>query len=311
MTDYTNPPAYTLYTGSTPVQGTQTHDQTAGQNLSSNGIAGMNPPLMGIQAGQPIQVFVYPQPPTVYGGYQSTKSRNLGITQIILGALSIVFNAVGISYLAELSYAGVGIWGGILFIINGAFGISAAKLRTKCKITTVLVLSIISSVTTIALIICAVMGAALQYPYYGYYGYSCNGGRYEYGDYHYHQNTCRAVAVAMNSVLAVLAVAEAVAAIWSSVLCCKVYGCCDSSGNMMTSPQYAPVQGSQQVIIVPRSQLNSGGPLTTYATGYPPQQVIGGAAPSYPTNHGLDSTPQLVPAQSNLGINNNMEKQLL
>jgi hypothetical protein len=314
MTDQqlNNPPAYTLPTASPSVQGTQTSDIPAGFNSPMTAVpcnipGGHNPPVIQMQAGYPLQMYAYPKPATVYGSYLSKRSRSLGIAHITIGALCIVFNAVGIGFDAILSVASIGIWGGILFIVTGAFGISAAKLRTKCKITTFMVLCIVSAAVTIALFVCAVMGATIQ-GNEGYYSYICRS--YYYYDYYY-SNACRNVAIAMNSLLAILAVAAAIPAIWGSVLCCKVYGCCKASETqiMMSQEQYAGMSGGQPMIIIPLSQINFGGQMVAYAPGYSAQQTGSTSAPPYPLNYEPDTAP-LVP-QSNTNINENVEKQPL
>ena len=58
------------------------------------------------------------QPPTtrVYDHYKAGHSRALGITQILLGCLAILFNAVGMYLETDswgLSYSGLGIWSGL------------------------------------------------------------------------------------------------------------------------------------------------------------------------------------------------------
>jgi len=289
MTDYTNPPAYPFSTAAPAVQGPQVQN-------------GQNPPMVAIQGGYPVPMYAYPNLPTVYGSYQCRKSRNLGIIQIVVGALCIVFNSVAIPFDAMLSPVAVGIWGGILFIVTGSFGISAAKLRTKCKITTYMVLCLVSAACTVALFLCAVLSAAFQGQYY----FHCHNSG---GHYYYDYFDCQAVAIAMNSVLAVLAVAEALAATWGSVLCCKVYGCCNTSDNqvMMAPGQQAAMQGSQPLIIIPLSQLNFGGQVA-YAPGYTNQQVADISAPPYPSNQGVNTVQSPLVPQTNTNNNDDMEK---
>jgi len=256
--------------------------------MSCSGSTGRNPPVTGPQAGYPFQMYAYPQPPTVYGSYHSKNSMRLSIAQIVIGALCIVFNGVGIGFEAVLSVASVGLWGGCLFIVTGAFGISAAKTRTKCKITTFMILSIVSAATTVALFLCAVIGVASQ----EWYGYHCHRGYYNY--YFSDSSACRDVAIAMNSLLAILAVAEAALATWGSVLCCKVYGCCTTPDNILMPQQYTTMAGGQPMVLVPLAHLNFEGPLAAYSPpAYPAQQTADDSAPA---NNGQDTVPLVPPS---------------
>jgi len=257
----------------------------------------------------------------------------LGITQLFVGVLCIIFNSVGINFGAQISVGSIGIWGGILFIINGAFGMSAAKSGTKCKIITFMVLSIISAGITVPLFICAVIGAVIDDSYFSCY-------RYNYNTYNYDRpSNClyiQNVAIAMNSLLAILAIIEAIAATWGSAICCKAVCCCSTIGNqqMLAPIQYATIQG-QPVIIIP--QMNFGGqtvvnyppqghpvqghPLPGHPVqlhplpGHPPpeystQPIVNVSAPPYPMFYGQD-TASGMNSQSYNGPNGDMEKQPL
>jgi len=335
MTDSTNPPAYSMANPSPSVLGVQAY---------SGPVAGQNPPVIAMPAGQQYQVVTVAQSPRVYNSYASKQSLGLGITQVLAGIFCVVFNAVAIAFGALVSPASIGIWGGIMFILSGAFGISAAKCRTKCKVVTFMVLSIMSAAITLPLFICSIIGAIIDgynfycYTYY-YYGY-------------YSSNSCpntRNVAVAMNSLLTILAFVEAVAAIWGSVICCKAACCCNSTENVAVPIQYATMQG-QQVIIIQQPQLNYGGQLVAYpapagyttqpiinayptqpmgnaypaqpiGNAYPAQQItntsyptypaqpmVNMAAPPYTVSYGVDSATAPA-AHSNNTFNENMEKQ--
>jgi hypothetical protein len=298
MTDFSNPPAYSLATAPAPsVQGVQAY----------NGPAGQSPPMITTPAGPPIQMVTLVQPTRVYERYSSKASMGLGITQVIAGVLCIVFNAVGIAFGALISFASIGIWGGIMFIISGSFGISAAKWRTKCKVIAFMVLSIISATITVPLFICCVIGAALDS--YNYYCYSYY---YNYYQTSYNCRDIRNVAIAMNSLLACLAIIEAVAAIWGSAICCKAACCCNSSGNqqVVVPIQYATVQG-QPVIIIQQSHPSFGGQMMAYsASGIPTQQILNVPAPSYSASYGTDNAVGYAYPPNN-GLGENGEKQPL
>jgi len=277
MTEQTNPPAYTLPAPQPSGPGTQPY----------NGQVGQNPPVIAIQAGQPVQMYAYGQtgsPARIYANYLSKQSTGLGITQVVMGVLCIVFNAVGIAYWSTISIGCIGIWGGVLFIISGAFGISAAKVRSKCKIIAFMVLSIISAGITVPLLICAVIGAVIDNyeTCYSYY--------YEHNRIMYSCSNIAKVAVAMNCLLACLAIIEAIAAIWGSVICCKVACCCSNSGNQIMAPiQYATIQG-QPVIIISQPQLNFGGQVVSYAPPeYTNQQIVTVSAPPYSAGYEQDN----------------------
>jgi hypothetical protein len=66
--------------------------------------------------------------------------------QIVLGCLFLVLGIGGIVLFVHTSEAGMGIWGGALFIITGSFGVVSSRKRNRCTIITCMVLSIISSV---------------------------------------------------------------------------------------------------------------------------------------------------------------------
>jgi len=303
MTDHGNPPAYTLPAVPQPGPGIQSYHGSSP--------SGQNPALVAVQASQPVQMFTIAQAaniPTVYENYRSRQSKCLGIIQIIAGVLCIVFNAVGIAAWSLLTIASIGIWGGILFIITGAFGVSAAKLQTKCKVITFLVLNIISATVTVPLFICAVIGAIFDDSYQSCYGYGYSGYGYRY--------SCRGaaqVAVAMNALLAVLAIIEAVAAIWGSVICCKAACCCRSTGNeIVASIQYATIQG-QQVIIIPQSHFGGQMMMTYSPPEYSTQQIPNPAVSiPYPPSYGQEmaaAPPAYI--QSNNSCCENLEKQLM
>jgi len=195
---------------------------------------------------QPYNGPVYAKPSgTIYTNYRSAQSMGLGITQIIIGVMCITFNGVALGYGAPLSYVGHGIWGGIMFIITGAFGIPAAKVRSKCLVCAFMVLCIISASLCVPVFSLGIAGAVSWCDYY----WTC---------YWYKE-----IGTAMNSMLAVLAVAEAAVAIWGSVICCKVACCGNTPGNMMVPQPVQYTQGYGGQIITITHPPGQGVPFVT------------------------------------------------
>jgi len=309
MADQAIPPSYISPPG--PQAGPDLQPYT-GSNVT-------NPHMVTMQTAQAVPMFTYAQTAsTPNTNYKSNQSKGLGIMQIIVGLVCIVINAVGIAFASQLSFAAIGIWGGIMFIITGSFGVSAAKARTKCKIITFMVLSIISAGITVPLFICSVIGAILDTSHYYCY-YSYNYYYYSYSSSYSCQEKAN-VAIAMNALLACLAIGEAIAAIWGSAICCKSGCCCNNSGNqqLMIPVQYATIQG-QPVIIIPQPQMNFGGQtqmnfggqmVTCAPPEYSSQQTVTVPAPPYPTTYWQDSASSMV-HQPTYSTNESMEKQPL
>ena len=70
----------------------------------------------------PATIYVQQQPvlvtPRVYDNFQHKSSYALGITQVVIGSLCILFNAVGIGIGSFTSNSGTGIWTGIFVSIS-------------------------------------------------------------------------------------------------------------------------------------------------------------------------------------------------
>jgi len=219
---------------------------------------------VGPVSGQPMQVFVYARPPPiVYGNYGSKASLALGVIQIIVGVLSIIFNSVGLAYVISFYVGAYGLWGGILFIITGAFGISASKYRTRCKVNAFMVLCIISASVTPVLIVCGIFGATYS-ARNAFENCNLSGSYYYYDDW----SSCE-IAVAMESLLVIMGFIEGIVAIWGAAICCKAACCCNSTSDQVMMPgQYVTVQGNQPMIIVPQQ---NGQQMSFAQQGYPPQ----------------------------------------
>jgi len=214
----------------------------------------------------------YSSQSTVYTKYRSAQSRGLGITQIIVGALCIVLNVLAIVFESIPSIIGFGIWGGILVIIAGSFGITAAKHRTRCHVIASMVLSIISAALTIGLFIVSILAAVLDGVHcYMYYSYNSDGQRVQSLGLNECMNRAT-VSKILNAALAVLAVVEAVAAIWSSVLGCKAACCCSYTPyaeNVVVIPGQVSNGPGVQMIMITQPQTNA-----NVATAYPGYSIV-------------------------------------
>lgn len=191
------------------------------------------PAPMAFVAGAPgSPIYLQPaSPPAIrHGSYRHRRSSGLGVTQIVLGCLCILFNAVSLAIgsFYSLSFVGHGFWCGILFIITGSFGVSAGVNKTKCKIVAYMVLCVISACFTVALLFCGIIGSIMASTYADYD--DCRHYGYNYYDYHYRYNPCTNVRpiAAMEGCMAVCGFIAAILFIWGSVLGCatKVCSCC-------------------------------------------------------------------------------------
>jgi len=304
------PPAYTPPPSSSSGHGPRTQANPAGQNspmmiTPPNGQpAGhpQRPAMIVIQAGHPVQSFAYADLPIVYGSYPSKISLSLGIFQIVIGALCIVFNVVGYYYHATMSGPRTGVWGGIMFLWSGVFGICSAKYKTKRQITIFMIYSIISAPISGVLLICSVVGVVYQ----DHIVYDCVDG------FCFKWYSTQDVAVAMNVMLAILAAVELPAAIWGSVLCCKVLGCCSSTNSQQntSSEQYEAMRRGLSSNLISPSQPCFGGLEPAYPSGYPTHQIVDGSAPQYPSHYEADSAPQLIPPAYSDIISNDEKRPL-
>jgi len=64
-------------------------------------------------AGQVVAITLPPQP-SAYQSYKTGQSMFTGVSLIIAGILSIIFNSIGISLHEVFTYGGVGIWCGVM-----------------------------------------------------------------------------------------------------------------------------------------------------------------------------------------------------
>lgn len=249
----------------------------------------------GAAGAMPIQgtvMYLQPvvSPVTRYESYRFRQSVGLGVAQIVLGVLCIVFNGVsiGVSIYGDISVVGHGIWCGVMFIITGAFGVSAGTNKTKCKIITYMVLCIISACFTAAVLSCGIIGTLSARPLdvgsCRYYGYDY------YYDYYYRPCTTINPIAAMEGCMAVSGFIAAILFIWGSILCCKAkMPCCNCCYDCCCCSDYPQQQVMQ--LNAPPSNVNgmqtAGIPYAVHMAPY--QQAMVAFPPPYqaattPTN---------------------------
>lgn len=82
--------------------------------------------------------------------YAKSAAKALGAIQIVCGILCILTQVaeivVFIMFVGVASTTTPGIWNGIIFLIAGSFGVSSSKDASRCKVTTTMVMSIISAI---------------------------------------------------------------------------------------------------------------------------------------------------------------------
>lgn len=257
-----------------------------------------------VPPGPPALVYMpAPVRSNVCDGYKHRQSIGLGITQIIISILCVIFNAVCIAVTSHgdkgngLGVVGHGFWCGIMFLITGIFGVVAGKKKTRCMIVTFMVFCILSALFTISLLTVGILGAIFtdREDCYSQVDYSYNYNNYGYGysDYYpYYRWVCYnvpnyKVIIAMEACLALAGLVEVIVAIWGSALCCGSGVCCCSRPAMaMPAPGYNfPTTG--QMICISQTQ---GGPYI-----YAPQ-------PTFAFPQGLAPPPAYAqPTWTNVG----------
>lgn len=221
--------------------------------------------------------------------YRYRQSIGTGLCQVLVGILCIIFNAVGLGFSYPYSrgslYVGHGFWIGILFIIAGALGVSAGQTKLRCKIIAYTTISILSACGAGIMFAIAVPGAVTLVPGV----YDCR--QYSMYPYNYYGSACvdtnsYRVALAMHVLIAILAVTEAVLAIWGSAIGCRVVCYCGpaaTQGVAVSIPaSYLP--GNGQVMYIsqvhgtpyvynPSLPYPSGQGPAVEAVGPPPYQA--------------------------------------
>jgi len=192
-----------------------------------------------------------------YENYRAGQSLGLGITQVVIGVLCIIFNIVGIvlsvkheAYNEFEFYVGYGMWPAVFFIIAGGFGIGA-RSKNPCPVIAFMVMSIMAAIMVVFVIGFAAGGIAnvsettnnpSDYTYYA-------GAYFKYSQ----QDNAEGTKLAMHALMLILALVEFVVAIWSSAICCHAACCCrDNRGAVHAAPvvHYGGMQAGQQQVII-------------------------------------------------------------
>lgn len=236
--------------------------------------------------------------------YQHLQSKYLGVALIVVAILSFIFNIVDLGVnidgdyykFPSLGFFGHGFWSGALCLTAGILGVIAGAKRTACLIRAFMTLCIIAASCCLGQFIVGVMGAVFT--------------GYEMSDLYERcqlvQRSCEkytviTTLVAMESLLAVMAIVGGCAAIWGSALACRA-ACCCSQYDMMNVEN-----GAVQMVIVGQQQQQQGGPQIFYqGLSYAPPYQAGGmvqpgnqflaAAPCYSLPSTALTSPYTAPA---------------
>ncbi|XP_013402532.1 uncharacterized protein LOC106168131 [Lingula anatina] len=209
--------------------------------------------------------------------YMHRAGVGLGITQALLGVISLIFGIVfaswapaGYSYGYRTYYfsinhhTGAGIWCGILFTGTGVLGILTYK-KNKGLIISFMIMSIISAV--VSWLVFMVMQSVEV---------AINGG---YGSYY------SSVIRGLSGFLVFVAFTEGVIAVISSAFCCHGVCCCSQPSTQGTVNYTVPNAGQNTVAFVAPGQQGfvyypQQGPQVG---GYYPQPMYAQGPPAYST----------------------------
>ncbi|XP_070540099.1 membrane-spanning 4-domains subfamily A member 4D-like [Ptychodera flava] len=199
-------------------------------------------------------------------GFASRATMVFGIFQIIFGGICVLQGITAVVIVCKVSESGTGIWCGVMFAVAGSFGIAASLKKTNAMIITTMVLSIISATMAGIACIISVFAAVIEENCYQWDG----------DWYPYYCDTEYDGRVAVDSLLAVVALAELVIAVLQSAFCCSAY-CCNQK--LSASPMYIALRTS--------AGANNGFPVTVIQNEPKQQMAPSGVelVPHYP-NHG-------------------------
>ncbi|XP_067930212.1 putative uncharacterized protein DDB_G0271606 [Watersipora subatra] len=187
-------------------------------------------PLQQIQSTRYMQQLpLETQPQTSQNETNKLKSTTLrwmkilSQAQVVLGACAVLFGSILLAvdetpyepWIALVSY---GIWSGVFFVVVGGFGLAAAKHNTYNWVRATMIFNIVcSAVFFFPLITMSSIALNLNsIPYYECLTPSSCG-------YFRGSNS----ALALNSLLLIISIAELVINIWTAILCCQtVCNCC-------------------------------------------------------------------------------------
>jgi hypothetical protein len=256
------------------------------------------PQVTGVNVGPP--GFVLAQQPspmmavpsrqlTTVPSYQHRQSVYLGVTLVVCGTLSIVFNIVDLCVsfgvtngryynYNSLGFVGHGFWNGSMCIIASGFAIGVGRNRTSCQIRASITLCILAACFSLGQLIAAVIGAAIcGSSYNSYNDYCCTGSCSYYSYYGYSSSDsdtyCRLTRtlIAMESLLAIMSGVAGIAAIWAAALGCRAACCCNCCCCNDPFPQQFTMMsgpGGVQMMVITTSQQQ--GPQMV-PVAYPPQ----------------------------------------
>ncbi|XP_070540140.1 uncharacterized protein [Ptychodera flava] len=178
-------------------------------------------------------------------GFASRATMVFGFFQFIFGGICVILGITAIVIKCQLGKSGPGIWCGVMFAASGLFGIEASLKKTNTMIMTTIVLSIISATMAGSACIIGIIGAIFEDECYYLSEYDDYGNHVSDEDY-YDCDTNYGGRVAVDSILAVVALAEIVIAVIQSVFCCSAY--CSNlkpSASMMYIASRTPGGSSQ------------------------------------------------------------------
>jgi len=207
--------------------------------------------------------------------------RGLGITQIVIGALTVLLGIIAIAVF-EYGYwvngSGSGIWFGIWILITGIIGVMSAKNPQQTSLNGVnmgfsIVCCVVSFFVGIFYIVALVYYSNCE-SYWSYNHWTSS--RYQRYDPCYNDKDS---GTAIYAILMILMIAEFFISMAVSIVCCQ-NGCCRSSaaGGVIIQQQPGPTIVSSTGVVM-SSQAQYPAQQVVYppqsVAGYPPQSVAG------------------------------------
>ncbi|XP_022100748.1 uncharacterized protein LOC110984661 isoform X2 [Acanthaster planci] len=162
--------------------------------------------------------------------------KGFSVVHIVLAVLSIIFGILAVVFECNFSYAGWGIWSGILFfLVTGILGLATRKQNSKRGLVIAfMVMSILSSIVAFQLMVASVIAAPVEFYYY------CH--PYPRGlDYNYYCGFHMTLRQAIDALLGIVGLAElTISVVTASLSCYGVCQCCNPYTPVMV--QYVPQQ---------------------------------------------------------------------
>ncbi|XP_002736527.1 uncharacterized protein LOC100374235 [Saccoglossus kowalevskii] len=236
--------------------------------------------VVGVQGPIPMQHAA----PSRHGRRKHFSHRiaaGLGISQVILGGILIMFGIVSVVIKTQLFFIGAPYWCGTLFSVTGAVSCVSAYKKTTQTIIASLVLSILSSVVSgIVLLVLASIALSLEDYYNDCYDYLH--GR---GSYICTMETIKG-RLAVDGAIVVIAFLESIFGILSAVFCCRAVCCGDPGAPVVyffaqpdaaqsQLPMATVTEGAPAVVMIPQGvQLISQGRGMPTPTGTPTHRLV-------------------------------------